>query len=292
MEGAAYLAVDWGTTNRRTYVMDDGGRVLATQRDDHGVKSVAQGGYPAELAALRHQFGHLPAIAAGMVGSSLGWQDAGYVGAPAELTTLAGALTRIEGADFAIVPGVSLAEGHRADVMRGEEVQVLGANLAGLAPRTAIYCQPGTHTKWITVEDGRLTDFTTMMTGEIFALLRDHSILAEMMRGAVADGPLFREGLLRATSAQSILSELFGVRAAVLLGRLSRDDAAAMLSGLLIGSDVVARQIADETIYILADPALGSLYAAAVETLGGHATLIDSHAAFVAGIHHIWELQR
>lgn len=286
MTDGQYLAIDWGTTNRRVYHMDAAGRVLATERDDRGVKALAPGDYAADIAALRTRFGPLPVIAAGMVGSTRGWREAPYVAAPASLNDLAGALLRIEGEDVAIVPGLScLTDGH-ADVMRGEEVQVFGAVAGGLAPADALFCQPGTHNKWISVEGGRITRFVTAMTGELFALLRDHSILAEMIGGAVADGPAFREGVAAADGV-SLLTQLFGVRAAVLLGQRARADAAAYASGLLIGTDVAAQGVSGRTVHLLADPTLGALYASAIRQRGGHSIPIDGHAAFAAGIHAI-----
>jgi 2-dehydro-3-deoxygalactonokinase len=288
MADGRYLAIDWGTTNRRVYVMSPDGAVLDTARDDRGVKSVAAGGWPAELAGLRARFGDLPAIAAGMVGSTRGWHEVPYVPAPAGAAELAGGIGHVDGERFAIVPGVACT-GARPDVMRGEEVQAVGAVFAGLAPADALFCQPGTHNKWIAVERGRIVRVTTALTGELFALLRDHSILAEMMTGAVADGPAFRMGLADAGDGD-LLSRLFGVRASVLLGQRAAADGAAYASGLLIGADVAVRSVGGATVHILSDPNLGPLYATAIAHFGGTTVAIDGQAAFVAGIHHIRSL--
>ncbi len=138
-----FIAVDWGTTNRRAYVIDKG-EVVASEQDDAGVLSVPAGGFPASVADLRARHGGLPMLLAGMVGSNRGWHDAGYVAAPAGIAELAGNLVSpVEG--VAIVPGVCRDSGGRQDVMRGEEVQLLGAVAAGLAPADALLCQPGTH---------------------------------------------------------------------------------------------------------------------------------------------------
>ncbi|PZU07976.1 2-dehydro-3-deoxygalactonokinase [Sphingomonas sp.] len=287
MAKGRFLAIDWGTTNRRVYVMDGDGLVLATARDDRGIKSVAAGGWSTELAGLRARFGDLPALVAGMVGSTRGWIEVPYVMAPAGVAELAAGLGHVAGERFAIVPGVACnGADERPDVMRGEEVQAVGAALAGLTPGDALFCQPGTHNKWITLEGGRIVRITTAMTGELFALLRDHSILAEMMGGRVADGAAFREGLADAAEGD-LLSRLFGIRASVLLGRRMAGDGAAYASGLLIGSDVAARDVAGRAVHILSDPNLGPLYATAIAHFGGTATEIDGQAAFLAGIHHI-----
>lgn len=286
----AFLAIDWGTTNRRAYAMGADGTVIDTVRDDRGVLSLSADDYPGELAAIRSRLGDLPAIAAGMVGSTRGWRDAPYLSAPADLPALATATLKLEEHRFAIVPGVSLLAGDRADVMRGEEVQVLGAVAAGLAPPDALFCQPGTHNKWVRVESGRITDFATAMTGELFALIRGHGILHGMLDGPVADGPAFRRGLARGRGATDLIVALFEVRAAVLLGTLDPADAAAFASGILIGADV-GTQVAGQEVHLLATGALADLYAAAIADADGRAVAVDSHAAFVAGIHRIWDLQ-
>ncbi len=287
----SYIAIDWGTTNRRAFLMSTQGQVIDSVRDDRGVLAVDRAAYPADLAALRVRLGHYPAIAAGMVGSTVGWQEVPYLAAPVDIAGLAAGLVAVEGADVTIVPGVAIDKPAGSDVMRGEEVQILGAVAAGHAPADALFCQPGTHNKWVWTQAGRIVDFATAMTGEMFALLRDHSILKAMLAGPVADGPAFRRGVHRAASANDLLSALFGVRAGVLRGTLDAGDSAAFASGLLIGADVASRDVAHAgPVHLLADPGLGALYATAIEELGGRSTLLDSHAAFTAGIHHIREL--
>lgn len=274
-----FLAVDWGTTNRRVFVIEQG-RVVRTRRDGKGVTAVAD--FPAEGAAMRAAFGDLPMLMAGMVGSNLGWASAPYVAAPTGISDLADALHRID-ARTAIVPGVSVTG--PADVMRGEEVQLLGAVEAGLVPRDALLVQPGTHCKWAEVEHGRIARFTTAMTGELFALLRGHGLLAAQLSAEVTRGEAFLAGVAEG-GKRDIAASLFGIRAAKLLGERDDDDAASYASGILIGSDTAARleQSRHDTAYILADPALGGLYAAAIEAHGRAARIIDSHAAFTAGI--------
>ncbi len=286
----AYIAIDWGTTNRRIYVLTADGAVLDTVRDDRGVLAMAPGDYPNEIAAIRVRFGALSIIAAGMVGSTRGWREAAYVPAPADLPTLAGAATRVPELDVTIVPGVSLLTDTRADVMRGEEVQVLGAVAAGLAPADALFAQPGTHNKWVRVTGGRITDFATTMTGELFALVKGHGILAGMLDGPVADGPAFRDGLSRGAGACDLTAALFGVRASVLLGRIAADDAASYASGLLIGSDIGAvPDMAGQTVHLLSSGLLADLYTIGIEARGGTVVALDSHAGFLAGLHAIRE---
>ena len=294
--GDGFIAVDWGTTNRRAYLIE-GGEVTRTGRDARGVTAVPPGGFPAELAAMRAAFGALPVLLAGMVGSTIGWAVAPYVPAPAGLSELAAGLLRID-ERTAIVPGLSLVaetpdEGHRADVMRGEEVQLLGALVAGLAPADALLCQPGTHCKWVDARGGRIERFTTAMTGELFALLRGHSLLASQLAAPVTPGSAFRDGVAEG-ARRDLAAALFGIRAAGLQGIRDDADATSYVSGLLIRADVAAR-LADtprRIVHLLADPSLGALYAAAVETLGHESRLIDSQAAFVAGAIQIRNFSR
>lgn len=286
----AYLAIDWGTTNRRIYVMADDGTMLDTVRDDRGVLAMAAGDYAAEIAAIRARMGDLPIVAAGMVGSTRGWREAAYVPAPADLALLAAAATRIDEHRVTIVPGVSLLTDARADVMRGEEVQVLGAIAAGLAPADALFAQPGTHNKWVRTTGARITDFSTTMTGELFALVKGHGILAGMLDGPVADGTAFRDGLARGDGACDLTAALFGVRASVLLGRIAPHDAAAYASGLLIGSDIGAVPDMDgQTVHLLSGGLLADLYTIGIEQRGGRVVALDSHAGFLAGLHAIRE---
>jgi len=274
-----FLAIDWGTTNRRVFVID-GGDVVESARDDRGVTAVSD--FPAEAAAIRARFGDLPMLMAGMVGSTIGWRAAPYVEAPAGISDLAAGLLRID-ARTAIVPGVCVRG--PADVMRGEEVQLLGAVAAGMAPADALLAQPGTHCKWAEMAGSRIVRFTTAMTGELFALLRGHSLLAPQLAAGVVLGDAFRQGLAEGARCDLVAS-LFGIRAAKLLGERDDADAASFASGLLIGADVAARLADDrhDAVHVLADPVLGGLYAAAIHANGRAAHIVDSHTAFVAGI--------
>lgn len=284
-----FLAIDWGTTNRRVYLIEDG-RVVRTDRDDRGVTAVAKGGFEAEAAAIRARFGDLPMLLAGMVGSNIGWRAAPYVAAPAGLAALVEGVMWID-PRTGIIPGLSIIEDGRGDVMRGEEVQLLGAVAGGLVPADALLCQPGTHCKWAEMRNGEVARFTTAMTGEMFALLRTQGLLAAQLGGEVLLGDAFRAGVEEGR-ARDLSASLFGIRSGSLLGLRDDADAASFASGLLIGSDVAARlqRSGHDTVHILADPGLGALYVEAVEANGRAARLVDSHAAFAAGIVRIGEL--
>jgi 2-dehydro-3-deoxygalactonokinase len=172
--------------------------------------------------------------------------------------------------------------------MRGEEVQLLGAAAAGMTPIDALLCQPGTHCKWARMRHGALSDFVTTMTGEMFSLLKDHSLIGREMLGPVADDDAFRDGVAESAKGD-LLASLFSVRPSSLLGLRSARDAASIVSGLLIGADVRAHAKSGEDVYLLADPTFGALYSRAIEAVGATPHLVDSHAAFVAGITQIQE---
>lgn len=286
-----YIAVDWGTTNRRAYRVDGEGRLLATIEDDRGLTAVPPDGFDAEVAALRARLGDAPMLLAGMVGSKRGWGEAPYVTCPAQLADLAQAILWIEPGRTGIVPGVCQRGAVGADVMRGEEVQLLGAAAAGLVADDTLVCLPGTHAKWVSLRAGRIEAFRTLMTGEIFALLRQHSILADQLQGDVALDASFATGIDDALGGADLLSGLFRVRAGHLLGE-GAESPASYASGLLIGGDVrVGLGFGGATnVALIGSPVLCALYAAAIARAGGQATAIDGGAAFRAGIHRLTEL--
>lgn len=285
-----FVAVDWGSTARRAYVVAPNGQVTDEMEDDAGTLTLAPAEWNPAVAALHARFGGAPLLMAGMVGSNRGWKEAPYVACPASLPDVARALCWAEAGAAAIVPGLSLASGDHPDVMRGEEVQVFG--LDALEPgrgRTAI-CHPGTHTKWVDLNGGRLTRFRTVMTGELFSLLKQHSILAELLAEPAAVGPPFLTGVARGFASGALGAELFSVRAGVLLGTAPREDAASLASGLLIGCDIRAGlewAEAEDEIVVLGRGTLTELYAAALDHVGRRTRQVDGAAAFVAGMRAI-----
>src|SRR5437588_779854 len=179
-----FIAVDWGTTNRRAYLIDSNGRRTHEFEDGRGVLSVPPGGFPEAIAEVRQRLGDKPLLLAGMVGSNRGWKEAPYVACPAGIDDLVRGLVRPSQRE-AIVPGVSYIGEGRADVMRGEEVQLLGAVAAGLVDPMGLVCHPGTHNKWATLRHGKIDRFRTVMTGELYSLLKEHSILSDLLQGEV-----------------------------------------------------------------------------------------------------------
>jgi 2-dehydro-3-deoxygalactonokinase len=281
-----FIAVDWGTTNRRAYRIDKSGKCADEFEDHKGVLGVTD--FPAAVAEIRDRLGDHPLLLAGMVGSNRGWKEAPYVPVPAGLDDLAKALAWV-GEREAIVPGVSYLKNDRADVMRGEEVQLLGAVTAGLVDPMGLVCHPGTHNKWATLSHGKISEFRTVMTGELFSLLKDHSILADLLQTEVEPNDVFKDAARYAIFNETLPAELFSVRARVLLGQAKKEDAASYTSGLLIGTDVrigLSLPTGAETS-VIGRPELTRLYATAIRQAGRDAVELDGEQCFLSGIQEI-----
>ena len=285
-----FIAVDWGTTNRRAYRLDPSGKSVGEFEDHKGVLSVPGGGFPAAIGEIRDHLGDHPLLLAGMIGSNRGWKEAQYVPAPAGVEDLAKALVWA-GEREAIVPGVSYLGNGRADVMRGEEVQLLGAVAAKLVDPTGLVCHPGTHNKWATLRQGKISEFRTVMTGELFSILKEHSILSDLLQGEVEPGEVFKGAALYAIDNGALPADLFGVRARVLLGQAKKEDSASYASGLLIGADVrIGLSIPTSAqIAVIGRPDLTRLYAAAIGETGRDVVELDGEQCFLAGIQEIAE---
>ena len=240
---ADFIALDWGTSSFRAYLMAGNGVVRDQRASSEGILSVKDAGF--ELVFERHVSGWeraLPVLASGMITSRQGWREVAYAPAPAGLLELAAGVARfrtIGGRDIAFVPGISVRADHGVpDVMRGEETQIVGA----LTGPDGVYVTRGTHCKWVGVEAGRITRFASFMTGEMFAVLKSHSILGRLMTSGAEDGSGFERGVKAGLAGQAggagLLHDLFSVRTLGLFGEMSGDQLAPYLSGLLIGSEI------------------------------------------------------
>lgn len=281
-----FIAVDWGTTNRRAYLVDASGKCVEEFEDGKGALSVPKGEFPAAAAEIRGRLGDLPMLLAGMAGSNRGWVDAPYLPCPADIDDLVENLVWA-GEREAIIPGLSYVDDGRADVMRGEEVQLLGAIASGDVPPDALVCHPGTHNKWVVIEGGQIVSFRTVMTGELFNLLKQHSIIGDLLQGQVAVNEAFQRGAAHGVENEDLQSELFAIRARWLLGKAEPEACASYASGLLIGSDVKIGLPGHKDVIVMGRPALTRLYAAAIECAGGHSTELDGERCFLAGINEI-----
>lgn len=295
-ENVAVAAVDWGTTRLRVWLLDRSGAPLAERRGDDGLITAQKAGFSnvleGHLAALKTP-DDLPVVICGMAGSRQGWIEAPYVDVPSSINAILKGAARIPDQkwDVRIVPGLAQRLTDRPDVMRGEETQLAGAGLPASGTHTV--CMPGTHSKWVSVKDGTVAGFGTWPTGELFSVLAEHSILrhslGEKPANIAADDPVFRQSCETALGdGGDILSRLFAIRAGGLLHGLDATDAAATLSGLLIGAEIAsARQRYVATggeITLVASGPLGVLYGAALGLAGLAIKPVDADDAVRAGL--------
>ena len=257
--------------------------------------TVEPGGWEAAFADLKGSLGGAEprfSLLSGMVGSRSGWREAHYLACPASLSDLAAELCWVEPGAIAIVPGICMLRDSFADVMRGEETQVLGAVAAGLVPRDCFVCLPGTHTKWVVVRGGQVAQFRTVMTGELFAMLQAGGTLAAQASGQVVEGPDFDAGVDRGLESGSPTADMFAVRAHALLETGRIGNGAAYLSGLLIGADLRAGLAMGEhrTVEIVGRSDLAALYSYAIARAGRKTRTVDGGMAAVAGLKRLAEL--
>ena len=223
-----------------------------------------------------------------MIGSRQGWAEAPYAECPAGFSEIAAAMKEVRwGAHHGwIAPGLTCRdESGVRDVMRGEEVQILGV-IEELGAGEHRICLPGTHSKWARVRDGRIERFGTYMTGEVFAVLKAHSILGRMMSGEQPDEAAFLEGVARAGMPGGLLHHLFGVRARGLFGEIADKSSASYLSGILIGHELRSAAREASRFYLLCAPQLAALYKTAAHATGAEAVALDPNAA-VKGLYRL-----
>lgn len=286
------IGIDWGTSSLRAYRFAADGRLVGRRDTPRGILTVAPGDYPDTLRAVVGDWmrdGERRVLMCGMVGSRQGWQEAPYLPCPAGLDGLAAAAMPVPfpDADVRVLPGLSCRDSHGVpEVMRGEETQILGA-VPGDAEATA--CLPGSHSKWARVQGGRVLDFATHFTGETFAALSAHTILARMLNaGAPHHAGGFARGLTRSKQGGGLLRHLFGLRAAALFDEMQEEEAASYLSGLLIGHEVAAALedgVAPPVLLIGAET-LTARYATALDAFGVPHRTADQDAA----AHGLWRV--
>ncbi len=282
----ALIGIDWGTTHRRATLIAANGTPLAEHADGEGALACA-GRFRASLEALVAGWPDadpaLPVVMAGMVGAAVGWQTVPYLQRETPLSDLARHLVPVAdtptGRRWFIAPGYCVRDdAGDVDVMRGEETQLYGAlHLLGPGASDGCYVLPGTHSKWVRLHGGRVTELRTYMTGELFALLRQHGTLASAMQTHAAGGeaglqhadvasdPAFLRGVAHAAQHPVLTHALFGARARVVTGALAPAAAAAYVSGLLIGAEWADAQrlpSRDEPVRVIGEPALAALHAA------------------------------
>ncbi len=270
------IGIDWGTTVLRAYRLAPDGAVIARRESPRGILTVEPGGFAGVLSEVTGDWigqGERRVLLSGMVGSRQGWVEAPYLPCPADLAGLAAAAIAVpfEGAAIRLLPGLSCRDAQGVpEVMRGEETQILGAT-AAIGPGEATVCLPGSHSKWARVKDGAVLGFRSHLTGEAFAALAGHTILARMMDPRAPHHPGgFARGVARAKQAGGLLHHLFGLRAAALFDEIAEAEAASCLSGLLIGHEVAAalEEGVAPPVILIGAAALTERYGAALDAFG------------------------
>ncbi|MES0862553.1 2-dehydro-3-deoxygalactonokinase [Ruegeria sp. SCPT10] len=272
----ALIGVDWGTSSFRAFLIGAEGEVIDGVSSPEGIMQVAGQTFESVLDRLIGPWvasAKLPILASGMITSRNGWVETQYAEMPLSAGGLARALVPHEAANGArihFVTGASTEHAGGPDVMRGEETQIIGASSLGLSE--GMFVMPGTHSKWVQVADGKIVDFSTYMTGEIFSALKEHTILGTLMKEDAFSEDAFVMGVKAGLSGESnLLHSLFHVRTLPLMGKIPKVATADYLSGLLIGTEVAAAtgEVKDVgTITVVGRSDLSDRYEIALRTAG------------------------
>ena len=266
------LAVDWGSSSLRGALLGADGAALEERAFPRGILTIEAGGFPNVFQSCFGDWmtpGTLCLIS-GMAGSKQGWREAPYCACPAGFDAIAAALEWVEPGRIAIVPGLSIDKAGVPDVMRGEETQIFGA-LQLLDLDQARLVLPGTHSKWVSVTERKVRDFSTWMTGELYALLRRHSILSRMLPEdePALDSAAFDQGVAHALAGPGLLNTAFSTRTLSLFNRMGTEALPSYLSGLVIGEELKSQTLPrGEPVVVMGAEALTARYEQALAQLG------------------------
>jgi 2-dehydro-3-deoxygalactonokinase len=298
-EIAEWIAVDWGTSNLRVWLMGKDGLPFANAQSDQGMGTLKPDEFePALLSLIDPYLSDLrvtPVMCAGMVGARQGWQEADYQSVPsappnAQAATLV--CTNDPRISVNIIPGVKQLS--PPDVMRGEETQIAGA-LKGHPDFDGVICLPGTHTKWVHISAGEIVSFQTFMTGELFALLSQGSVLRHSVNTADWDQAAFLSAMSDAMSRpQTAAAQLFRIRAGGLVADLSPDTARAQLSGILIGIELAGARPywLGQNVAIIGSTSVAEHYRSSLEQLGAQAAVWNASQLTLAGLSSAYHSQK
>ena len=295
-----FVAVDWGSTTLRAWLISEAGEILAQHSSDQGVFNLEADAFENTLLNACGKWlsdaPDTPIIMAGMIGSRSGWQETAYQTCPVKAETLGVnllALANTSKLNLFVIPGIKTdSPSGSADVMRGEEVQIIGA-LAALqvsSDSSALICLPGTHSKWAQTRQQEITNFSTFFTGEIYSLLGEFSSIGAIMNGDEFDEASFREGLAYSRQAGGFLHHIFSVRARLLADTWSDGSLSAYLSGIAIGHEFQGAKTLypnESTLYLIGNSHLQALYQIAASEFSFKANSLDAADAIIQGVMHI-----
>ena len=283
-----WIAVDWGTTHLRVWLMSAAGKVLERRDSDKGMSGLARDAFEPTLHALLQDKladTPLPVLVCGMAGSRQGWAEAPYIAVPCAPPGVADAThLSVPAMEVFILPGVKQAS--PADVMRGEETQIAGF-LSGEPDYDGVLCLPGTHNKWVHISAGEIVSFRTFMTGELFDLISTQSVLRHSVNTDGWDQSAFDAALADTMSRPADLAaKLFSLRAEGLLENLSAEAARARLSALLIGAELAAAKPywLGQQVVILGEDTVARAYETALAAQGAAVRVVEAENATLAGL--------
>lgn len=284
-----WIALDWGTSNLRAYAMKADGSVLAEAKSDQGMSSLVADKYEPTLRALINGW-NLPTpctiVACGMVGSRQGWQEAPYRTTPCTAQSDAPVRVKNCGDDLKIYLISGIKQNSPADVMRGEETQILGF-LTQHPDWDGVICLPGTHSKWVHVSAGEIVSFRTFMTGELFDVISKNTVLRHSLISDDLDADAFNNAVSETLSRpKKFAANLFSLRAADLLNGQSAATARAHLSGALIGMELAAAKPywLGQNVALIGSNSLCALYERALAAQGVNPQGCDASALTRKGL--------
>jgi len=293
-ENIRWIAIDWGSTQLRAYAMDEHNVLMCEKISADGMASLAPEAFEPALVKLIEDWlpqdplqAPVTVIACGMVGARQGWQEAPYLQTPCHPTSSKHIITIATQDPRMTVKVLSgVCQTSPADIMRGEETQIAGLIREDTAASGAV-CLPGTHSKWVSLHEGNIQHFTTYMTGEIFALLSEHSMLRHTVASTDWDDAAFLDGIACSIkSPQDLLSHCFRLRAQDMLHHLPAASAKSTLSGLIIGAELAgaAPFWQTQTVNLIGELTLSRLYAIALESLGVTAHVFNPKTLTLYGL--------
>ena len=284
---AKMIGLDWGTTSFRAFLIDQDGHVLDQKTNENGILAVPNNAFEGVLiSAIKvwlDQHPALPIVASGMITSRNGWLETPYLSLPANINDFANALTPLTLSNDIVIHFITGASYENKngvpDIMRGEETQIIGEVEAS---DNEIFLLPGTHSKWAITQDEKIIGFTSFMTGEVYAALKEHTILGALMKecSSLNDDAFLKGVLMQQKQDISILHQIFTARTLALFDKLENEDIADYLSGLLIGEEIKSAlnqyDANKETIIkIIGRGDLAARYARALDAFGLNHKIIN-----------------
>ena len=295
VSNVAWIAVDWGTSSLRVWVMAKDGSILQAMSSEQGMKTLSSKDYEGVLLSLCEEWlpsnVSTPIIVCGMAGSREGWRQAAYLNTPLALSLHGKSIvveTEDERLSVFIIPGLMQEE--PAEVMRGEETQVLGF-LSHHPDFEGIVLLPGTHSKCVTIKNNRIEKFSTYMTGELFAILSEHSILSQSVETLEWSESDFELGVKQSLqNPVGLTNHLFSLRAESLLKQTQPKELKARLSGQLIGLELASitsnslEALESTGVAIIGATKVAKLYQHALNLIGINSDVMPSEEMTLLGL--------